>query len=97
MEPIQGVKRKSDDNRLILMRDILDKTSFRLMVLGVNWVGDAVLSLSTLQAVRNQFSQIKIFVLAPEQTKDVYALSPAVEHVLSKSFSREKKISSKIP
>ncbi|WP_082165836.1 lipopolysaccharide heptosyltransferase II [Leptospirillum sp. Group II 'CF-1'] len=95
VEPIQGVKRKSDDNRLILMRDILDKTSFRLMVLGVNWVGDAVLSLSTLQAVRNQFSQIKIFVLAPEQTKDVYALSPAVEHVLSKSFSREKKISSK--
>ena len=54
-----------------------------LAVLGVNWIGDAVLSLPTLQAIRSLFPEKNITIIAPKQTEDVYKCSPVVNEVLS--------------
>ena len=78
---------------------IFGKIPSRLYVYGVNWIGDAVMSLSTLQAIRSQFPETFISVLASCQTQDVYGLSPVVDEVLpvlsrpGKAFSKRNAVS----
>ncbi|MGC8529471.1 MAG: lipopolysaccharide heptosyltransferase II [Leptospirillia bacterium] len=54
----------------------------RIYVRGLNWIGDAVLSLGALQGLRAVRPDLSITVGAPEATADVYRLSPAVDRVL---------------
>jgi heptosyltransferase-2 len=81
------------------MTSVFGKIPDRLYVYGVNWIGDAVLSLPTLQAIRRQFPETFISVLASTQTVDVYGLSPVVDEVFpvlsrsGKAFSKENAVS----
>ena len=54
----------------------------RIYVRGLNWIGDAVLSLGALQGLKAVRPDLSIAVGAPEATADVYRLSPAVDRVL---------------
>ncbi len=54
----------------------------RIYVRGLNWIGDAVLSLGALQGLRAVRPDLSIAVGAPGATADVYRLSPAVDRVL---------------
>ena len=55
----------------------------RVYVRGLNWIGDAVLSLGALQGLKTTRPDLSISVGAPESTADVYRLSPAVDQVLA--------------
>lgn len=54
----------------------------RIYVRGLNWIGDAVLSLGALQGLKAVRPELSIAVGAPAATADVYRLSPAVDQVL---------------
>jgi heptosyltransferase-2 len=58
-----------------------------LLVYGVNWIGDAVISLGTLQGIRDVSPSTRITVLASTRTADIYRMSPAVERVVERSGS----------
>jgi heptosyltransferase-2 len=53
-----------------------------LYVRGLNWIGDAVLSLGALQGLRKVRPDLTIVVGAPEATADVYRMSEAVDSVI---------------
>lgn len=57
---------------------------FDLYIYGVNWIGDAIISLSTLEGIKEKFPDIRITVIASSRTLDVYSLSPSVSSVLSR-------------
>jgi len=59
----------------------------RIYVRGLNWIGDAVLSLGALQGLRTVRPDLSVTVGAPEATADVYRLSSAVDRVIP-LFSR---------
>lgn len=75
----------SHSDRMVEQKRFFQSKTSEVIVYGVNWIGDAVMSLPTLQAIRIQFPQTIITVLAPLQTRDVYALSPSVDNVLPNS------------
>ncbi|MHB1927671.1 MAG: lipopolysaccharide heptosyltransferase II [Leptospirillum sp.] len=54
-----------------------------LYIYGVNWIGDAIVSLATLEGVREKFPDIRMTVISSSRTLDVYSLSPSVSSVLS--------------
>jgi len=47
-----------------------------------NWVGDAVLSLPALEAVRARFPQAELVILARPHVADLYVRRPDVNHVI---------------
>jgi len=53
-----------------------------ILVRGTNWVGDAVMTLPTLSAVRQNFPQAKITVLAKPWVEGVYAHCPDVDSTI---------------
>lgn len=53
-----------------------------LYVRGLNWIGDAVLSLGALQGLRKVRPDLTVVVGAPPATADVYRLSRAVDSVI---------------
>lgn len=56
-----------------------------LLVFGVNWIGDAVVSLGTLQAIRTVSPSTRITVLTSPRTAAIYRLSPAVDRVIERA------------
>ncbi len=58
-----------------------------LLVYGVNWIGDAVISLATLQGIRKVSPSTLITVLSSSSTADIYRMSPVVERVVERSGS----------
>ena len=58
-----------------------------LLVYGVNWIGDAVISLGTLQGIRKVSPSTLITVLSSSSTADIYRMSPVVERVVERSGS----------
>lgn len=56
-----------------------------LLVYGVNWIGDAVISLATLQGIRKVSPSTLITVLSSSSTADIYRMSPVVERVIERS------------
>ena len=54
----------------------------RILVRGVNWVGDAVMSMPALQALVRAFPQARIDVLARPWVAELYAMQPGVNQVL---------------
>lgn len=54
----------------------------RIMIRGTNWVGDAVMTLPAIEAVRRIFPQSRITVLAKPWVLSVYEGHPAVDDVI---------------
>ena len=55
----------------------------RLYVRGLNWIGDAVLSVGALQGLKKVRPDIRIVVGAPVATAPIYRLSASVEEVIA--------------
>jgi heptosyltransferase-2 len=53
----------------------------RLLVRGVNWLGDAVMTTPALQRLRDQFPAACITLLTPEKLADLWRDHPAVDRV----------------
>jgi heptosyltransferase-2 len=53
-----------------------------LLVRGLNWIGDAVMSLPTIWNLRRAIPSARITVLAPRWSADLYKLCRAVQRVL---------------
>lgn len=54
----------------------------RILVRGTNWIGDVVMSLPSLEAVRANFPRRKISVLAKPWVAPLYESHPAVDEVI---------------
>ena len=63
------------------MKEALPKNG-RLYVRGLNWIGDAVLSLGALQGLKKVRPDLHVTVGAPPATDGVYRLSAAVDAVV---------------
>lgn len=57
-------------------------TAEHLLIRGTNWIGDVVMSLPALSAVRNSCPDTRITVLAKPWVADLYRLFPGVDEVL---------------
>ena len=53
-----------------------------ILIRGTNWIGDAVMTLPAVEAVRKTFPSATISILAKPWVAEVYRLSPAVDHVV---------------
>lgn len=53
-----------------------------ILIRGANWIGDAVMTLPAVAAVRKTFPTAKISILAKPWVAEVYRLSPAVDDVI---------------
>ena len=64
-----------------------------LYVYAVNWIGDAIISLATLEGIREKFPDLPVTVLASPRTSDVYQMSPSVSSVLPSENNSTNRIS----
>ena len=55
----------------------------RILVRGVNWLGDAVMTTPALMRLRERFPDAHIALLTPEKLKDLWLLHPAVSETIS--------------
>ncbi|MBI5384644.1 MAG: lipopolysaccharide heptosyltransferase II [Verrucomicrobia bacterium] len=55
----------------------------RLLVRGVNWLGDAVMSLAALQRLREALPRTRIAVLTPSKLAELWRGQPVVDEVLA--------------
>lgn len=74
-----------DDSRSIPSPELL-AASFaaprRILVRGVNWLGDAVMSTPALLRLRERFPQAEISLLSAEKLKELWLGHPAIDEVL---------------
>jgi len=54
----------------------------RLLVRGVNWLGDAVMTTPALIRLREKFRGARIALLVPEKLRELWMLHPAVDEVI---------------
>jgi heptosyltransferase-2 len=54
----------------------------KILVRATNWIGDAVMSLPAITAIRGSFPEAKIAVLARPWVADIYARQTAIDHVI---------------
>src|SRR2546423_11993398 len=62
----------------------------RILVRGVNWLGDAVMATPALQRLRERFPEAKITLLTGHKLIDLWKHHPAVDETIS--FSREESV-----
>jgi heptosyltransferase-2 len=55
----------------------------RLLVRGVNWLGDAVMTTPALLRLRERFPDAHIALLTPEKLRDLWMNHPAVDEIIS--------------
>ncbi len=55
----------------------------QLLIRGTNWIGDVVMTLPAVAAIRKTWPQARIAVLAKPWVAEVYRLSPAVDEVIA--------------
>ena len=60
----------------------------RILVRATNWVGDAVMSLPALRALRTRFPEARISVLARPWVADLYAREPFADEVIAYTAGR---------
>lgn len=60
----------------------------RVLIRGVNWVGDTILTLPAVQAIRDLFPQSNISVLSNEDVSDLWRRFPFIDEVIT--FKRKK-------
>jgi heptosyltransferase-2 len=53
-----------------------------ILIRGTNWIGDAVMTLPALTAVRKSFPDARISVLAKPWVAEIYRISPAVDEII---------------
>jgi len=53
-----------------------------ILIRGTNWIGDAVMTLPALAAVRNTFPQARLAVLAKPWVAEIYRMGPAIDEVV---------------
>jgi heptosyltransferase II len=58
-------------------------TTPRILVRGVNWLGDAVMTTSALLRLHEKFSDAHIALFTPEKLKDLWLYHPAVNETIS--------------
>ncbi len=54
----------------------------RILIRGTNWIGDAVLTLAALSAVRNSYPGARIFILVKPWVADIFRLCPLVDEII---------------
>lgn len=57
-------------------------TPRRILVRGVNWLGDAVMTTPALIRLRERFRKAHITLLTPEKLRDLWTLHPAIDEVI---------------
>src|SRR5438128_1951693 len=55
----------------------------RILVRGVNWLGDAVMTTPALQRLREHFPQARICLLTPQKLAELWQQHPSIDEVLS--------------
>src|SRR5262245_47743601 len=55
----------------------------RILVRGVNWLGDAVISTPALLRLRERFPQAYITLLTPEKLRDLWPHHPALDETIA--------------
>lgn len=55
----------------------------RILVRGVNWLGDAVMTVPALQRLRERFPEARITLLTPEKLAGLWSGHPAIDDVLT--------------
>ena len=68
-------------NVRISTRNSLEKAK-NILVRGTNWIGDAVMTIPAVTAIRNTFPEATISVLAKPWVAEVYRLCPAVNEII---------------
>ncbi|MCG2676403.1 hypothetical protein L6304_04355 [bacterium] len=54
----------------------------RILVKGVNWVGDAIFITPALSALRSGFPKAKISLLVPENLAETYEGNPNIDELI---------------
>jgi heptosyltransferase-2 len=54
----------------------------RILIRGVNWLGDAVMTTPALLRLREKFPEAHIALLTPDKLKDLWAGHPAVDEII---------------
>lgn len=57
-------------------------TAKNILVRGTNWIGDAVMTIPAVTAIRRTFPESRISVLAKPWVAEVYRLCPAVDQII---------------
>jgi heptosyltransferase-2 len=65
-------------------------STLRILVRGVNWLGDAVMTTPALLRLREKFPDAHITLLGPEKLKDLWLNHPAINETIS--FTAEESI-----
>ncbi|MEY2788135.1 MAG: ADP-heptose--LPS heptosyltransferase 2, partial [Verrucomicrobiota bacterium] len=52
-----------------------------ILVRGVNWLGDAVMTTPAVLRLRERFPETRITLLCPEKLKDLWSSHPAIDRV----------------
>src|SRR5262245_28773865 len=60
----------------------------RILIRATNWVGDAVMSLPAIQAIRERFPEAHIAVLARPWVADIYAREKFADEVIAYQAGR---------
>lgn len=55
----------------------------RILVRGVNWLGDAVMTTPALQRLREAYPQAHITLLCPEKLRDLWLFHPAISKIIT--------------
>jgi heptosyltransferase-2 len=59
-----------------------DKDIKNILIRSTNWVGDAIMTTPAIQAIRQNFPDAKISILAKPWVKDVFAANPCIDHII---------------
>ncbi|MGH7991720.1 MAG: glycosyltransferase family 9 protein, partial [Limisphaerales bacterium] len=55
----------------------------RILVRGVNWLGDAVMTTPVLSRLREKFPEAQITLFTPEKLADLWENHPAIDEIIS--------------
>jgi heptosyltransferase-2 len=55
----------------------------KILIRGVNWLGDAVMSMPAVQRLKEKFPESEITILTPAKLEDLWRMHPCVEDVIA--------------
>ncbi|MDP2278227.1 MAG: hypothetical protein Q8K51_08390 [Nitrospirota bacterium] len=61
---------------------MFDKTCKNLLVRGVNWIGDAVMTMPALRALRKELPDIKISLLVKPWVAPLFENNPFIDNII---------------
>ncbi|MEW6002954.1 MAG: glycosyltransferase family 9 protein, partial [Nitrospirota bacterium] len=62
---------------------VLDKSCKKLLVRGVNWIGDAIMTLPALRALRKAMPDTKITILVKPWVLPVFEKDPNIDEIIT--------------